>query len=94
MVRAGTLTAAQCATYDELKGLFISRFDWRDGITTHLTVSALAGLVTTTVTGPFDMVKTRMFVGDGGSIGLVECCRGIYREQGVKGFFRGWGANW
>lgn len=57
MARAALLTAAQCATYDEVKLVFTQRFGWGDGLGTHLAVSAIAGLVTTTVTAPVDMVK-------------------------------------
>jgi solute carrier family 25 (mitochondrial uncoupling protein), member 8/9 len=60
MARAALLTAAQCATYDEVKLLFTRRFEWSDGIGTHLTVSGIAGLVTTTVTAPVDMIKVRL----------------------------------
>lgn len=98
--RAALLTAAQCATYDELKLLFVQQLGWEDNIQTHFTgalhaaaaaasvkgqavhcaericlvnvvlsmrglaalrltaVSGVAGLVTTTVTAPVDMVKT------------------------------------
>lgn len=59
MARAALLTAAQCATYDEVKLVFTQRFGWGDGIGTHLAVSGIAGLVTTTVTAPVDMVKVR-----------------------------------
>lgn len=35
--RAALLTAAQCATYDEVKHLFIRNLGWEDGAGTHLT---------------------------------------------------------
>lgn len=93
MARAGLLTAAQCATYDEVKLLFTRQFGWEDGIGTHLAVSGVAGLVTTTVTAPVDMVKTNMFVNSGYS-GPWDCVKDIYKRMGVRGLFKGWGANW
>ena len=93
MARAALLTAAQCATYDEVKLLFTRQFGWEDGIGTHLAVSGVAGLVTTTVTAPVDMVKTNMFVNKGYS-GPWDCVKDIYSRMGVRGLFKGWGANW
>jgi len=93
MARAALLTAAQCATYDETKIFFTRRLGWEDGIGTHLAVSAVAGLVTTTVTAPVDMVKTHMFM-KGGTVGPWECTMDIVRRMGIRGLFKGWGANW
>ena len=93
MARAALLTAAQCATYDEVKTLFTRHLGWEDGIGTHLAVSGVAGLVTTTVTAPVDMVKTNMFINTTYS-GPWDCVTDIYRRQGLRGLFKGWGANW
>lgn len=57
-------------------------------------VSGVAGLVTTTVTAPVDMVKTNMFVNSSLYSGPWDCVAQIYRAQGVRGLFKGWGANW
>lgn len=70
--RAALLTSAQCATYDELKLFFVRGLGWEDNLQTHFAVSALAGLVTTTVTAPVDMVKT---VSDCGWVGGTVDCR-------------------
>lgn len=35
-----------------------------DALGLHLASSMIAGLVTTTVTNPLDVIKTRMFVGE------------------------------
>lgn len=63
-VRSAILTAAQCATYDEVKRRVIAVTGWKDSIQTHLLSSMIAGLVTTTITNPIDVIKTRMFVGE------------------------------
>ncbi|KAL4520330.1 hypothetical protein Ndes2526B_g01145 [Nannochloris sp. 'desiccata'] len=93
MVRAALLTAAQCATYDEVKLLFTRQLGWEDGVGTHLAVSGVAGLVTTTVTAPVDMIKTNMFVNPVYN-GPWDCVKDIYRRMGVRGLFKGWSANW
>lgn len=94
MARAALLTASQCATYDELKLYFVRGKGWEDNLQTHFTVSALAGLVTTTVTAPVDMVKTNMFVNPQLYPTPSACIRLIVQQQGVRGLFKGWGAQW
>ncbi|KAI3425920.1 hypothetical protein D9Q98_007892 [Chlorella vulgaris] len=94
MARAAALTAAQCATYDELKVLFVRNLGWEDNLPTHFTVSGLAGLVTTTVTAPVDMVKTNLMVQRHLYTTPVQCVRHIIAHQGVRGLFKGWGAQW
>lgn len=96
MARAALLTAAQCATYDEVKTFFLQRLCWRDSIATHLAVSGVAGLVTTTVIAPADMVKTHMFMNKSaeGGYSFRKCIYDIYASQGIRGMFKGWSANW
>ncbi|EFN55710.1 hypothetical protein CHLNCDRAFT_134006 [Chlorella variabilis] len=94
MARAALLTASQCATYDELKLFFVRQLGWEDNLQTHFAVSGLAGLVTTTVTAPVDMIKTNLFVNRQLYTTPAQCLQHILREQGVRGFFRGWGAMW
>ena len=61
--RAAVLTAAQCATYNESKKLWMWITGGGDDFATHLGSSMITGLVTTTATGPVDVIKTNMFVG-------------------------------
>ena len=58
------LTAAQCATYDESKKIWMSMTGGGDTPTTHIGASMITGLVTTTLTAPVDVIKTNMFVGE------------------------------
>ncbi|KAI0885129.1 mitochondrial carrier domain-containing protein [Annulohypoxylon maeteangense] len=48
---------------------------------------AVAGTITTLATQPFDTVKTT--AQQAKVVSLGECVRGIYREDGVRGFWRG-----
>lgn len=59
MIRAATLTASQCATYDEVKQIIKRRLGVGDGFTTYIMASMVTGLVTTTATSPVDVVKVR-----------------------------------
>lgn len=94
LIRSAILTAAQCATYDEVKRSVVTATGWRDGIALHLTSSMIAGLVTTTITNPIDVIKTRMFVGGKTYSGPVACAADVLRKDGLVGFMRGWSASY
>lgn len=94
MMRTALLTASQCATYDEVKGIIMKTFGWSDSLKTHFLGSAIAGLVTTSVTAPLDVVKTLMMAKGGVFRGPIHCLQEIWRTQGIRGMFKGWSANW
>lgn len=48
-------------------------------------------MVTTTVSSPADVLKTRMMV-EGGGRGLAATALGLVRAEGARGLFRGWTA--
>jgi len=50
---------------------------------------ASAALVATALTGPFDVVKTVRQVSNGGNANTLSCIRQIFRDEGVKGLWRG-----
>lgn len=52
----------------QVKRVVVKATGWSDGVALHLTSSMIAGLVTTTITNPIDVIKTRMFVGESASI--------------------------
>jgi len=67
MARAATLTASQCATYDEAKRAIVAYTGLGDrSLLAQLASSMLTGLVTTTVANPMDVVKTIMFTSNKG----------------------------
>lgn len=86
MSRAAVLTASQCVTYDESKRFL--EVGGLEGIFLHIGASMLAGLVTTTITNPFDVVKTRMYTGHGN---LLECVSDCVKN---KRLFSGWSASY
>ena len=107
LYRSAILTACQCATYDEVKRFVVARTGGGkgDSVGTHLVSSMIAGLVTTTVTAPFDVVKTRMFLSSSsaasstsaagrysGRGAMARCAADVMRTEGMAGFFRGWTA--
>ena len=101
MTRSAVLTASQCATYDEVKKGFMTVTGAKDGLFVHFSASMLAGLVTTTVTNPVDMIKTQLYMdkgsgvkGGGGSFGALSAMRMVVERHGPMGLMRGWSANY
>jgi solute carrier family 25 uncoupling protein 8/9 len=91
--RGATLTASQCVTYDETKQALAAATAWpRDSLGVHVLASVSSGLVSTTVTNPFDVVKTYMFLNR--STTVFECVRSIFVQEGPAAFFKGWLAGY
>ena len=101
------LTASQCVAYDSAKSFVRgARRGEEDDLATHLCASMLTGLVTTAVTNPVDVIKTRLYVSAGASGapreknaetargGALAAARDVLRRQGPRGFMRGWTANY
>jgi solute carrier family 25 uncoupling protein 8/9 len=63
-----------------------------EGVKLHVLSSLLSGLVTTTITNPLDVIKTRMFVGRSQTI--ASCTRDVYHTHGLRGFMIGWNASY
>jgi len=95
LIRAAILTAAQCATYDEIKRKVVNLTGWNEkNLATQVTSSMLAGLATTTVSNPIDVVKTRMYVSGGQYSGAMACLADVVRKDGMMGLMKGWSASY
>jgi solute carrier family 25 (mitochondrial uncoupling protein), member 8/9 len=90
--RAALLTASQCATYDVVKAALRRQTGASDGLPLQVAAGAITGVVTTTVTAPADVLKTRMFAG--GTGGVMEATRKLVAEEGFTALFKGWTANY
>lgn len=91
--RGATLTASQCVTYDEANNVIAQQLGLtKASFAVHFLASITSGLVSTTVTNPFDVVKTYMFVNRG--VSVVDCVRDIFRQEGPRAFFKGWAASY
>lgn len=56
--------------------------------------SAAAGLASALVMSPVDVIKTRLMVNpDGAFKGIADCIATTMREEGVRGFYRGFTVN-
>ena len=93
VARAAAVNAAQLGVYDGAKGWLraVGGGGGGSGRGLEVAAAAVSGVVTTTVSSPADVLKTRMMVGAGGG-GLAATAVALVREEGVRGLFRGWTA--
>lgn len=92
-VRASLLTSSQLATYDQGKALIKHCTGLHEGLSAHVGAAMTAGLVTTTVSTPADVVKS-VVMSSNPRLRPVECINLILTRDGLSGFLRGWTANY
>lgn len=102
MFRAAFLAAAQLSSYDHSKVVFKRAGIMEEGTALHVVASLISGVCTLVATQPFDVVKSRIMAADGdsgtkggvggggkGYNGVGDCVVRTFREEGVRGFYRG-----
>ncbi|CAN8064189.1 unnamed protein product [Agarophyton chilense] len=92
-LRAALLTSSQLATYDHCKTLLKKYTGMEEGLKAHFGAAMTAGLVTTSVSTPADVVKS-VVMHSKPRMSPMECARLIFRTEGMRGFLRGWTANY
>ncbi|KAJ1943237.1 hypothetical protein FBU59_002975 [Linderina macrospora] len=90
--RAMLMTAAQLCSYDAFKDLLLGSGYFKEGLPLHFSASFLAGFVATTITSPFDVVKTRIMNAGPGSPykNLLQALVLIAKEEGPLALYKGW----
>lgn len=101
ILRAALITSAQMASYDSFKHFLIERYNFKkDAFLTHLCASLFTGLVSTTVTNPVDMMRTRVFANAFSNSEepykkpLRSGLKAILRSEGILGLYKGWFASY
>ncbi|KAJ6343599.1 hypothetical protein OIU76_005358 [Salix suchowensis] len=94
MARAAALTASQLATYDETKQVLIRWTPLDEGFHLHLLSSTVAGTVSTLVTAPMDMVKTRLMLQrESKTVGNYkngfQCAYQVMLKEGPRALYKG-----
>ncbi|CAH9112521.1 unnamed protein product [Cuscuta europaea] len=94
MARAAALTASQLATYDETKRVLLKCTSLEEGFYLHLISSTLAGTVSTLITAPIDMVKTRLMLqreskSAGSYRSGLHCAYQVLLSEGPQGLYKG-----
>ncbi|CAG9865120.1 unnamed protein product [Phyllotreta striolata] len=92
--RAVAVNGAQLGTYSQAKEMYTKAFNLRDGILLHFVSSMTSGLITTIVSMPIDIAKTRvqnMRIVDGVAEykGPVDVIMKILRNEGVFALWKG-----
>ena len=89
--RSSFLTIGQICFYDTIKSRLLKFSIFHDNLTTHFVSSLIAGAIATTLTQPFDVLKTRAMdarVGEYKS--ALDIVKGIVIEGGPLAFFKGY----
>ncbi|KAJ1678939.1 hypothetical protein EV182_003047 [Spiromyces aspiralis] len=90
--RAVLITASQLCSYDLFKQHLVAPY-FGETLTTHFLSSVLASLVATTLSSPFDVLKTRVMNSAAGSEvgqGMAGALTSILRNEGPRALFKGW----
>ena len=89
--RSAFLTIGQLCFYDAVKNKLLKIRYFEDNLTTHFASSLIAGGIATTLTQPFDVLKTRaMDARKGEYKNAFEIIKGVALEGGIFGFFKGY----
>ncbi|KAK3725007.1 hypothetical protein QZH41_017489, partial [Actinostola sp. cb2023] len=86
--RALLMTVSQVACYDQTKQILLSTGHFKDNIIAHFTASLIAGTIATTLTQPFDVMKTRMMEARPGQYKNALHCVVYTAKLGPKGFYK------
>lgn len=93
--RAALVNLGELSTYDLAKSKIVESGILRgDAMQTHVLSSLLSGVVSSLISTPADVVKTRMMnQGQSNSkmlyTGSLHCLRECWREEGIRGLYRG-----
>ena len=91
VLRGAVHTASQIATYDIVKSSLKREAGLEDGLALHASVASVAGLVTTAMSSPFDVIKTHTMANQ---TSVARSVATILAAHGPKGFWRGWSAGY
>ena len=93
--RAAVQTASQCGAYDASKRVLLRVAGVDDGPTAHLAASAVTGLVVTTTTAPFDVVKVSIMNAAASTrVSPLTAAADLVRAEGFPALWKGWTAQY
>ena len=91
ILRNSVINAAEIASYDQYKQMFLQYTGMKDGISLHILCAAMAGFTALIFGSPFDVTKTRMMAGKYN--GVFDCVGQTFRQDGFLAFYRGFVPN-
>jgi len=99
--RAFIVNAAEMATYDTVKSLFMENGIFGNTLSNHMTSSFISGFVAAVCSTPVDLTKTRLmnqpFGPDGkGTLykGMLDCFAKTAKLEGLLGLYKGFIPMW
>jgi solute carrier family 25 uncoupling protein 8/9 len=87
------INAAEIASYDQYKQMFMQYTKAKDNMGLHFVCAFLAGFTATCFGSPFDVIKTRMMSSQGKYSGVVDCVTQTVKNEGPLAFYNGFTAN-
>jgi len=93
VLRGGAVNLGELTTYDQAKSLILY-YRPKEDILTYSFSSLCSGLVSSTLSTPFDVAKTNMMSNINKYNGVVDCMVDIVKKNGVRELFNGVGLNW
>lgn len=90
VARCAIVTASELVTYDLIKEAILTRSLMSDSMPCHFVSAFGAGLVTTIVASPVDVVKTRFMNSPAGLYrGTLHCAYSMLLREGPFAFYKG-----
>jgi solute carrier family 25 uncoupling protein 8/9 len=87
--RLAVVNVSELVTYDILKDTFINNKIMEDNTPCHFVSAAGAGLITTLVASPIDVVKTRLMNSAGGTGTMFSVAKNMLFREGITSFYKG-----
>ena len=93
IMRNSVINAAEIATYDQYKQMFMQYTRMKDTLSLHFICAFMAGFTAACVGSPFDVVKTRMMNKAVHYKGFLDCVFKTLRNEGPLAFYNGFSAT-
>uniref|UniRef100_A0A804RDQ4 Mitochondrial uncoupling protein 1 n=2 Tax=Zea mays TaxID=4577 RepID=A0A804RDQ4_MAIZE len=92
VARNAIINAAELASYDQFKQMFLKLPGFTDNVFTHLLAGLGAGFFAVCIGSPVDVVKSRM-MGDSTYRSTLDCFTKTLKNDGPGAFYKGFIAN-
>jgi len=91
VLRQATYGTIKFGTYYSLKDIITKRYrqDTSENVSVNVFCAVIAGVVSSAIANPTDVLKVRMQVGGHSNLGLVACFKEVYMHEGISGLWRG-----
>lgn len=94
MARNAIVNVSEIVCYDIIKDVILAYRLMNDNVPCHFVSAVAAGFCTTVIASPVDVIKTRVMNSrDGQYKGAIDCAVRMFREGGMKAFYKGFTPN-